>query len=151
LPWFVGDALICGTSRRPVCEYEQRVVKQGLIMRRLAAGIAVALILSSCSSAAAPATTTTSDGLVRLDGFLVQAADGPLMICTILLDSMPPQCGEGTPVVGVDISTVPGATFASGVSWTEDPVTLEGTLSEGVLIVSGGTPTTSTTSTTAAP
>ena len=121
-------------------------------MRRLTAGIVVALILASCSPATAPSTTAASDGLTRLDDFLLQDADGPLMICNTLFESYPPQCGEGTPVEGVDILQLPGVTTDRDVSWTEDQVTLRGTLSDGVLVVEQGTTTTtsSTTSTTEA-
>jgi hypothetical protein len=93
------------------------------------------LALAGCGSddgesgSTSPTTPTTGEGF-EFTGYVVRS-QGATKICEALAESYPPQCG-GTSyrVVGLDFSGVEGVEEASGVSWTEQPVTLGGVLTD---------------------
>ncbi len=65
-------------------------------------------------------------GLVAPDG-------AAATLCEAVTMSIPPQCvGDGLEVVGLDLSTVPGASTDAGVMWAP-PVTVGGTMQGGKL------------------
>jgi hypothetical protein len=77
------------------------------------------------------------DVAVRVRGpvFLV---DGTTRICSAILESFPPQCGEPSLVVeGWDIDSDERAQTEGGVTWVED-VELAGRVQDGVLVAAAG-------------
>lgn len=66
------------------------------------------------------------DGSFVVEGFLFVDAAGNAVLCDLILESYPPQCGgEALPVVG-DLSLIE-LTTDQGLSWTDSTVSLEGT------------------------
>lgn len=102
-------------------------------MRLLAGSVLAALILVACGSAntpstapSAPATAITVDALVadaatldgrtvRVKGYLL-ATDAGAMMCSLLLESYPPQCGGGVGLTG----EIP-ADVVAGLDKTTEP------------------------------
>lgn len=69
---------------------------------------------------------------MRVNGFLV-IADGETRLCQALTRSLPPRCaGTSLAVAGIDLSGLP-LVSVDGVTWSGQPVTLFGTVSEGTL------------------
>ena len=57
-------------------------------------------------------------------------------LCAVLMESFPPQCGKpALELEGADVETIPGITTSQGVSWSDQPVELSGTIRDGVLVV----------------
>ncbi len=71
---------------------------------------------------------------VTVSGFLIVDTDGNIRLCSVLLESFPPQCGgDRIDLVGFEVSTVPNtksAQFSEGgirtVLWSDDLITLKG-------------------------
>ena len=84
------------------------------------------------------------DGPLMVKGYVVAAEGGPVRLCSALLESFPPQCGEPSLVVeGLDLDALDGlkSTARDGgivaeARWSEQPVSLLGTVEDGVLTVS---------------
>jgi hypothetical protein len=73
---------------------------------------------------------------VKVDGFLVAAEGGDVLLAEVLAESYPPQAGGAVLVVeGLDPASVPGAITDMGVTWTDGAIQLEGTVTGGVLTV----------------
>ena len=68
-------------------------------------------------------------------GTLIAGRDGVMRACALVLESLPPQCGDGIEVRGVKWESVPGPKSTQGVSWAD--VVLVGRFSSGVFEVSG--------------
>lgn len=81
-------------------------------------------------SVAGALTHGPTDDLVTITGFLFADADGTVMLCEMILESFPPQCGgERIAVDGLDLSTLE-LEEANGVRWAEG-VTLLGSVEQG--------------------
>jgi hypothetical protein len=78
---------------------------------------------------------------VTVRGYLVATKDASVQLCSALAESYPPQCGGASLVLdGLDLATVQGLTTPTEpdyahTSWTESPISVHGTLSNGVLTV----------------
>ena len=71
-----------------------------------------------------------------VEGTLI-VADGQARLCSAILESFPPQCGEPSLLVKrLDPATVPGLESAGGVSWSSGPVRLRGNVDRETLTVS---------------
>ena len=71
-----------------------------------------------------------------VQGFLVHR-DGVTLLCELLAESYPPQCGGASVrVEGLSLDSVAGLTTAEGVTWSDDVVSLTGQLRDGVLTIS---------------
>lgn len=82
----------------------------------------------------AEALKTTEPGPASVSGFLV-TTDSGVVLAESLLESYPPQAGGKTlPVVGLDPASYEMET-ANGVSWTNSPVEVPGTVDNGALYV----------------
>lgn len=69
-------------------------------------------------------------------GFIVTEG-GPVRLCTVLQESYPPGCGgPSLTVQGVDLDKLDGLQKEDGVTWSDDPASLLGTVRRGVLTVS---------------
>ena len=72
---------------------------------------------------------------VRVSGNLL-AVDGDVRFCSALAESFPPQCGRPSlRVEGLELDEVSGLVTSGGVSWTDRPIELAGTVGDGVLAV----------------
>ena len=126
-------------------------------MRLLAGPVLAALILAACGSATTPsaapsapaaaidvdalvADAATLDGrTVRVKGYLL-ATDAGATMCSLLLESYPPQCGGGVELTG----EIPGDVVA-GLDKTTEPDLAQAMWGwvevVGTLDASGGAPT----------
>jgi len=99
----------------------------------------VALVIPACgpqSDAADPGSLQVdnlSDGRTSVTGFLV-ATNDEIRVCSVLLESHPPQCGgESLIVEELDLDSMRDLHQALGVVWSEGLVTLVGVLNGDVL------------------
>jgi hypothetical protein len=83
------------------------------------------------------------EGLVTVTGFVIASEGQPVRLCSALLESYPPQCGEPSLVVeGLDLGSVPGLTRPDDpqyahTAWTDAQVPLTGEIADGALAVQG--------------
>jgi hypothetical protein len=64
--------------------------------------------------------------------------DGQARLCSALAESFPPQCGGASLLItGLDVAQVDGLMVEGDVMWTDRPTQLAGTVSDGILTVSG--------------
>ena len=70
---------------------------------------------------------------VSASGFLIADRDGLIRLCSLLLESSPPQCGgDRIELPGFDVSSVPDTQRAQVTNdirtliWTNDPITVTG-------------------------
>ena len=83
----------------------------------------------------ADALASTLDQPLLVNGFVL-AREGEVRLCQALLESFPPQCGAPSiAVAGLDLDAFEWLTTADGVSWSDQPVQLLGTVSGDVLTV----------------
>jgi hypothetical protein len=92
------------------------------------------------------ALASPPEGPVTLTGFIVASEDQPVRLCSALLESYPPQCGQPELTVeGLDLDSVEGLTrpddpqFAH-TAWTDQQISLTGELTDDVLAVTQGAP-----------
>ena len=90
------------------------------------------------------ALASAPEGPVTVTGFIVTSEDQPVRLCSALLESYPPQCGQpALTVEGLDLDSVDGLTrpddpqFAH-TAWTDVQVSLTGELAGDVLAVTQG-------------
>jgi hypothetical protein len=90
----------------------------------------------------AEALASTLDGPLLVKGYLIAAEGDGIRLCSGLLESYPPQCGEPSLVVErLDLEQVEGLTRPSdpdlaAVAWTEKEISLLGDIEAGVITVS---------------
>jgi hypothetical protein len=88
------------------------------------------------------AIASTLEGPLMVKGFLVAPDGEPIRLCSALLESYPPQCGEPSLVVeGLDLESVEGLTRAeepqyAHTAWTDAEISLLGDIEDGVLSLS---------------
>ncbi len=88
------------------------------------------------------AIDSTLEGPLAVKGYIVAPEGEPVRLCTALLESYPPQCGEPSLVVeGLDLETLEGLTSTSDpslaqVTWSDAEVSLLGEVENGVITVS---------------
>jgi hypothetical protein len=79
------------------------------------------------------------NGRVTVSGFLIAPDGQPVRLCSALLESYPPQCGEPALVVeGLDLTSLDGLTKTDDpslaqVTWSDMPVSIPGEIVDGVL------------------
>lgn len=81
------------------------------------------------------ALTTDASGVIAVQGFLFDDGSGPVL-CEVLAESFPPQCGGASVAVegheeAVDVPIV----SEQGVTWTDQPLVLFGEIVDGTLVV----------------
>lgn len=89
----------------------------------------------------AEALENSSGQPLLVNGFIV-VTGGRTRLCEALLESFPPQCGgPRLDVQNLDLATIDdlmmGTLDSQAVSWTDQQIQLLGTVSDGVLSVSG--------------
>ena len=77
---------------------------------------------------------------VTVSGFLIVDRDGNTRLCSGLLESFPPQCGDDRiDLAGLDVSSVPNISTTQGESeistamWTDTQITVTGVKANGGL------------------
>lgn len=104
-------------------------------MKELFAALAAALVLAGCGAGAADEVRSVADvsgaagarGPTRVSGFLVVEGE-TARLCELLAESYPPQCGGASLIVeGLDVTEY-DTQEASGVRWTDAPVTVRATV-----------------------
>ena len=84
----------------------------------------------------AEALTSDLSQPLLVNGFIVTDAEGTVFLAESLAESFPPQAGGAKLIVeGLDLTLLEGMTNASGISWTDQPVQVLGTVQNGVLTV----------------
>jgi hypothetical protein len=79
-------------------------------------------------------TVVVEGGIVAMDG-------GPVRLCSALMESYPPQCGEpalelrGLDLDALELETSGGDSSVSPARWSGGPVRVRGTVENGVLTV----------------
>jgi hypothetical protein len=114
---------------------------------RLLAFIPLALVLAvgACGGDDGPLTpdqARDASGEVTVEGALIAIEGEPVRLCSAILESYPPQCGQpSVEVRGLDLdslelaSTRPGEDVAAA-RWSDRPIRVTGTIEDGVLVVS---------------
>lgn len=75
------------------------------------------------------------DGHFVMSGYVVDDGSQP-RLCQALLESMPPQCGGESIPLETGSAELPGdLTTEGGVSWSEQPTSVEGEIVDGVFVV----------------
>ena len=111
----------------------------------LATVLVLSLALTGCDGSGGKILTVDrakdATGSVSVKGFLVAPEGKPVRLCSGVLESYPPQCGEPSIVVEeLDLATVDGLTKTNDpslaqVTWSERDITVSGTLDGDVLTV----------------
>ena len=125
---------------------------------RVIAAVAGVLLLAACGDGTkdraassvepTPSASATSPGLVSFDGEPVRvrargtliAERGVARICAGVLTSLPPQCGGGVVLAGLDATSVPGVETRNQTTWSEGEVLVVGTYDGSRLHVEQATP-----------
>ena len=85
----------------------------------------------------AEALASNLDGPLLVNGHLHVQNDQALL-CELLAESFPPQCGgRSLTVEGLDLTTMAGLTSEGPVTWSDQPVQVLGTVEGEVLTVAG--------------
>jgi hypothetical protein len=88
------------------------------------------------------AMDSADEGPLSVKGYIVAPEGGPIRLCSALLESYPPQCGEPSLVVlGLDLETVGGLTSTTDpslaqVTWSDAELSLLGEVADGVITIS---------------
>jgi hypothetical protein len=69
----------------------------------------------------------TIDGTFVVSGYLFVDADGNAVLCELILESYPPQCGGDSIAVAGEIPFLDELSTDQGLYWSDNPVELEGT------------------------
>lgn len=78
---------------------------------------------------------------VIVEGGIVAMDGGPVRLCSALMESYPPQCGEpalelrGLDLDALELETSAGDPSVSPARWSDGPVRVRGTVENGVLTV----------------
>jgi hypothetical protein len=104
---------------------------------------ALLMAITMTTAACGDSDTDAGDEPASITGYL-HIDDSGVRLCGVQLESFPVQCGdELATVVGIDLASIGDfvdlnavrVTTEQGVTWTDSPVTLTGTLAGGVLTV----------------
>ena len=103
------------------------VMRQARIVTTILVGVVIG---SACASSATQTTPPVRDDelTVVVAGSVIAPVGEKAMVCHTVLDSLPPQCGSGVEIIGLDISTLSETREEGGVMWTDHSVRLGGRL-----------------------
>lgn len=80
------------------------------------------------------ALETDAEGTIAVQGFIV-AEGGTALLCDLLAESFPPQCGGASlEVANLDSIDPDDLTTSQSVTWSDLPVTLLGEIVDGILV-----------------
>lgn len=81
------------------------------------------------------ALTGDAEGVIAVSGFLFDDGSGPVL-CEVLAESFPPQCGGASvPVEGYEEAVDVPLVSEQGVTWTDQPLTLFGEIVDGTFVI----------------
>ena len=96
-------------------------------------GIAYATVVTAYVFPVIPFKKVLRAKKVQVRGFLLRCDQEPLLLCTELLESYPPQCGGPSLVVdGLDMDTLADITRGDDCAWSARPVELQGVVDASV-------------------
>jgi hypothetical protein len=103
------------------------------------------LVVTGCGGSDGPLNpdkARDASGEVTVEGALIAIEGEPVRLCSAILESYPPQCGEPSiEVRGLDLDTLdlsetrPGEDVVAA-RWSDRPTRVTGTIEDGVLVVS---------------
>jgi hypothetical protein len=114
---------------------------------RLALLALVVLALAACGDGGQDGPMSIEEALradgqaVIVEGGIVAMDGGPVRLCSALMESYPPQCGEpalelrGLDLDALELETSAGDSSVSPAHWSDGPVRVRGTVENGVLTV----------------
>ena len=117
-------------------------------MKRLALvllALAVALASSGCGGDEGPLTpeeARDASGEVTVKGGLIAIDGEPVRMCSAILESYPPQCGEpslevrGLDLDALELSSTRPDDEVTAARWSNRPIRVTGTVENGVLSAS---------------
>ena len=88
-----------------------------------------------------PEQALDASGEVTVEGTLIAVDGQPVRLCSAILESYPPQCGEPSlEVHGLDLDSLDLSGTREGESvtptrWSDRPIQVTGTVEDGVLVV----------------
>jgi hypothetical protein len=88
-----------------------------------------------------PAEAREASGSVTVEGALIAIEGEPVRMCSAILESYPPQCGEpslevcGLDLDSLDLSSTRPGDDVTPARWSYRPIRLTGTVEDGVLLV----------------
>jgi hypothetical protein len=106
--------------------------------------IAFALAATGCGGGDGPLTpeeASDASGEVTVEGSLIAIDGEPVRMCSAILESYPPQCGEPSlEVQGLDLDSLDLASTrpddeVTPARWSDRPIRIAGTVEDGVLVV----------------
>ena len=142
IAWLFDATAVSWTSFIPVLGITNFALSEGAVLWIVSEAAQDIVLTSGPVSGVGPgisipeALTTTLAGPLLVNGFLV-AESGEVRLCEALAESLPPQCGGASlRVDGFDLTSVPGRQTADGVTWSDEPIQILGTVVDGVMTVS---------------
>ncbi len=82
----------------------------------------------------AEAVAAGIDGPFAISGYYVDDGSGP-RLCEALAESFPPQCGAASLALDAGGAAVEGLRTEQSVTWSDEPIALEGEIVDGVFRV----------------
>jgi hypothetical protein len=108
--------------------------------------LALALAVVGCGGEEGPLTpeqARDAAGEVTVEGALIAIEGEPVRLCSAILESYPPQCGEpSVEVRGLDLDSLDGLSSTrpedevTPARWSDRPIRVAGMIEDGVLVVS---------------
>jgi hypothetical protein len=107
--------------------------------------VVLVLGLASCGGDDGPLTpgqARSASGEVTVEGNLIAIEGEPVRLCSAILESYPPQCGEPSLQVrdldldALDLASTRPGDDVTAARWSDEIVSLTGTVEAGVLAVS---------------
>jgi hypothetical protein len=89
-----------------------------------------------------PAEAADASGEVTVEGVLIAIEGDPVRMCSAILESYPPQCGQpsleirGLDLDSLDLGSTRPDDDVTAARWSDRPVRVTGTVENGVLVVS---------------
>ena len=142
IAWLFDPAAVSWTSFIPALGITNFALSEGAVLWIVSETAQDIVLASGPVGGVGPgisipeALTTTLQGPLLVNGFLV-AESGEVRLCEALAESLPPQCGGASlRVDGFDLASLPDSQSAGGVTWSDAPIQILGTVADGVLTVS---------------
>jgi hypothetical protein len=111
--------------------------------------VALVLAVAGCGGSDGPLNpdqARDASGEVTVEGALIAIEGEPVRLCSAILESYPPQCGEPSiEIRGLDLDSLDGlSSTCQGedvipARWSDRPIQVTGTIEDGVLVVAGQT------------
>jgi hypothetical protein len=117
---------------------------KALVLVPLGLTLLLALSVTGCGGDEGPLTpeqARDASGEVTVEGSLIAIDGEPVRMCSAILESYPPQCGEPSlEVQGLDLDSLDLASTrpddeVTPARWSDRPIQVSGTVESGVLVV----------------